>query len=538
MQDIIDQLHDDLRSAWRFRWVGLIAAVVVAVVGWAVVFALPDRYEAKTVVFVDTRTALKPVLQGLTMEQDVNVQLNYVRQSLFSGEQLERLARDTGVLGDLVLDPRKKAGILDDFSKRFVVDVRAASGRENERDSGGSLYTFSYQDPKRDRSLKVMETVVKTFIEETLGGKREGATNAQQFLETQLKSYELRLRQAENRLADFKKTNVGLMPTEQGGYFTQLQTEMDAAKKAENDLAVAQTRRAELGRQLRGETVVTATSMNSPTAGGLAGGGDTLSRVKEAQARLDEMLLRYTEKHPDVLAARATLTELQRRREVEVESLRRGDANAVASSGISSNPVYQSIQLQINQADVDIASLRGQLSQHRGKAAELKQRLDSAPKVEAEAAQLNRDYDINKAQYSAMLANYEKARLGEQADNAGSVRFEVVQPPTAGYGPVSPKRSLLLAGVLALAFGAGGGLCYLLTLLRPVVSSTRGLSELTELPVLGVVSAAFPQQLHAQARRDLFGFVTAAGGLVFVFVIVFALNWAGFRLALGASGAG
>ena len=44
---------------------------------------------------------------------------------------------------------------------------------------------------------------------------------------------------AEDKLAAFKKKNVGLMPSEQGGYFAQLQKETDDAKKAEIDLSIA-----------------------------------------------------------------------------------------------------------------------------------------------------------------------------------------------------------------------------------------------------------------------------------------------------------
>jgi uncharacterized protein involved in exopolysaccharide biosynthesis len=229
---------------------------------------------------------------------------------------------------------------------------------------------------------------------------------------------------------------------------------------------------------------------------------------------------------------------LQSRRQIEIESLRRGDANAVATSGVSSNPVYQSIQLQLNQADVEIASLRGQLSQHRGKASELRQRLDSAPKVEAEYAQLNRDYDTNKAQYSAMLSNYEKARLGEQADTADSVRFEVVQPPTSPYAPVWPKRMLLLAGVLLGSLGAGGLLSYALHLLGPVVASVASLNELTDLPVLGVVSAAFPREQRAEAKLELRHFMAAVAGLLIIFVITLALDWAQLRPPLHLPGLG
>lgn len=533
MNEILQRVTDEARSAWRFRWLGMGVAAVVAIVGWIVVFALPDRYEARASVFVDTRTALKPVLKDLAVEQDVNVQLNYVRQSLFSGSSAEAIARESGVLREDLVDPAKIASTLDGFTGRVKLDVRSASGRDSERDTAGSVYSFTYQDSNRARALKATETIVTHFVEQTLGGKREGAEHAQKFLVDQLKLYEERLRVAENRLAEFKKSNIGLMPTEQGGYFTQLQLEIDATRKAENDLNVAQQRRAELMRQLRGDAVLGASSSAIVSPSGVAAGGDTLSRIKEAQARLDELLLRFTDRHPDVIAARSALAELKVRREAEVESLKRGDAGAVAASGVSSNPVFQSIQLQLNQAEVEIASLRGQLAQHRTKAAELKQRLDTAPKVEAEYAQLNRDYDTNKAQYTQLLSNLEKARLGERADNAGSVRFEVVQPPTASYVPVSPRRLLLLAGVLFGAFVAGGGLTYLLHLLKPVISSAKSLAEITDARVLGVVSPAFPAKHRSQMRRDFARFVLAGAALGVVFIVVVLLNFANFRLDLG-----
>src|SRR3954470_24353402 len=98
MNNLFDQFFDILHSAWRFRWWALIVSATVAVLGWIYVFTMPDRFEADARVFVDTRTALKPVLQGLTVEQDVNAQLNFVRQSLLAGPQLQKIAEQTGVL--------------------------------------------------------------------------------------------------------------------------------------------------------------------------------------------------------------------------------------------------------------------------------------------------------------------------------------------------------------------------------------------------------------------------------------------------------
>jgi polysaccharide chain length determinant protein (PEP-CTERM system associated) len=316
---------------------------------------------------------------------------------------LEAIAKQTGVLPADLTDDRARVRILNRLSNHISLTVFSAGNQGDERSTAGTIYSFHYVDSTRERSLRVVETLLNTFVEETLGGKREGSEHAQKFLETQIKDYEQRLSSAEDRLAAFKKKNVGLMPSEQGGFFTQLQNEVDAAKKAETDLSIAMSRRDELAKQLHGDSAISAAGTSAPMAGGrgMSGGSDTLSRIQEAQAKLDELLLKYTDQHPDVIAARATLDELKKRRATELESLRRGDAGAVASSGAGNNPVYQNIQLELNKEDVEIAALRRQTAQHQTSVAEMRQRLNSAPQVEADFQQLNRDYDVNKAQYTS-----------------------------------------------------------------------------------------------------------------------------------------
>ncbi len=324
------------------------------------------------------------------------------------------------------------------------------------------------------------------------------------------------------------------MPADQGGYFAQLQKETDDAKKAEVVLSVAESRREELYKQLHSEQAISAAG-SSLSIGGNRVGGDTLSEIQQTQHRLDELLLKYTDEHPDVIATRATLADLKRRRAVELDSLRHGDAAAIASSGAGNNPVYQSMQLELNKADVEVAALRRQWAQHQSTVAELRQRLNSAPEVEAEFQQLNRDYDVNKAQYTALLESYQKARLGERADTAGSVRFEVVLPPTAPVTAIWPKRTKLLAGVFVAALALGAALAYALHVMKPLVMSTRGINEITEFPMLGVVSGAFPSRQRSQNRRQMWGFCTAAACLVLAFGLALVLNWSGARLLIQPS---
>ena len=534
MNPILHELRDQVSGSWRFRWFALAAAAVFALAGWSIVFSLRDRYEAGASVFVNTKTSLRPALQGLTVEQDVDAEINFVRQSLLADPSLQRIASQGGVLPSGRSDQQRQE-LIAETRNRIDISVRSANGREEDRNTAGSIYHIAYQDRDRARALRVVEILLDTLVNETLGGKREGSENAQQFLEAQIADYEKRLRQAEDRLAAFKSRHIGLMPAEQGGYFAELQKESEAVANAKTKLAAAESRRAALTRQLHGDVAVAAAAPGSSAAGsGTKGSFDTLSRIDEAQAHLDELLLKYTDAHPDVIAARQTLEDLKRRRAAEIESLRQGNPDAAAASRASTNPVYQSVQLALNQVDVDIADLNTELAQHEAKVAELRRSLDTAPQVEAEYAQLNRDYDVNKAQYTALLGNLQKARLGERADSAGSVRFEVVQPPSAPFGPVWPRRKLILLGVFAAALAAGAGLAYGLNYLFPVVSSAEALAQTVKIRLLGQVTAAFPERARLAFRRDVRYLSMASACLVLALGVALVLSQQGFRLSVTA----
>src|SRR3984893_11265667 len=351
MEELLQQAVGIARDVWRYRWLALAVAWGICFLAWPVVLFLPNKYEAHARVFVDPSTALKPVIQGIAIEQDVNSELNFVKQSLLSRAHLQKIVNETG-LGARVSNQQAMAGVLDDLSERIDIVAQAPTANSGDVPTPGKVYTISYRDGDRNRSLKVVQILLDSFMEGTLGGNRRGSATAQRFVEAQIKEYEVRLGDAEQRLAEFKKRNVGMVPGgQQSDYFRRLQNEIDAGKKTQTALGIAVTRRSALEGQLRGEApsaAGTAPSGMSTSKTGPQGGGDTLSRIQETQAKLDDMLLRFTEKHPDVIALRETLEELKQRRARELEALKRGDAGAAAASGASSNPVYQSIQLQLN----------------------------------------------------------------------------------------------------------------------------------------------------------------------------------------------
>jgi polysaccharide chain length determinant protein (PEP-CTERM system associated) len=521
MHDLIRQLQDYAQGMWRYRFQAVVTAWIVCLVGWLVVLALPPVYQATARVYVDTTAVLKPLLEGIAVEQDVRAQLNYVRQAMLSRPQLERVARETDL--DLsAVTPQQQETMLEKLAEN--IKIESLGSDENRRDQS-SLYTISVEGVDRQKSLKVVQSLVNSFVEDTLGGKRTGSDAAQRFLRDQIAEYDRRLAEAESRLAAFKKDNIGLVPGAQGDYFSRLQGETDAAQRVEAQLRVANQRRAELARQLNGEKPsIGAGAMSSPVM------LDMTSQIIAAQKNLDELLLRYTDKHPDVIAARETLAQLQTRQATELAAMQSGRGSVASMAGMAANPVYQQIQLQMNQVDVEIASYRSELALRQQNIANLRSMLDTAPEVEAEFARLARDYDVTKARYNELVNRLDRAQISEQAEQTGVVRFEVIDPPSVRLEPIAPNRPRLLVMVLLAGLLAGVGVAFLGQQLRPTFTSSRTLTEITGLPVLGAVARTWLDRYKAQQRVQLLRLAGATGALVLVFAVVLVFQDSGSQL--------
>jgi polysaccharide chain length determinant protein (PEP-CTERM system associated) len=524
MYEVIGDLLQHLRALWRWRWLAAAIAWAVCVAAWLVILFLPNVYESDARVYVDTRTALRPVLENIAIEQDVESQLNLVRQALLSRPQLEKVARKSD-LDVRVSDDADMDTLIRNLRDDININLQQREGDQAKRTD--SLYTISYRHPDREKSLSVVRNLVDTFVGDTIGGNRTDSDTAQRFLRDQIREYEERLSEAEARLADFKKRNVGLIPGgEKGDYFSRLNSEMESKQRAETELTLAVNRRAELQRQLgAARPYVPGTSGSVGSGGGAT--TDLSLRVQESEAKLEELLLRFTDKHPEVIALRNTIVELKQREARELADIKRGGAGSGAIRSLSANPVYQNIQLQLNQANVDIASLRGAVNQHNSEIATLRGVVDKAPEVEQELARLNRDYGVTKAQYEALVDRLEKARVTENADQTGIVRFEVIDPPSAAVEPVSPNRVLLTLGGLLAGLLAGVGAAFVAGQMSPTFANARALENATGLPVIGSVGAYAPDGSVQADLADRKRLTLAIGGLAALCLVVVAVGGAG-----------
>ncbi len=509
MQDLVQQIRREIRGTWRYRWYAMAAAWLICLLGWGFVLSMPDIYQANARVYVDADSRLAEVVGQVGVPPGVGSRVFVVRQAMLGRPQLERVARETDL--DLrATNEEEKEMLLASLREKISVTTGRSSNQAQ------NLYSISFEDHDRAMAISVVQTLLDTFVEDVLELKQRGAAEVSGYLQDQLSHYAGLLSQSEANLADFKKRYVGLLPGENGGIFEKLQMEMDTLKQLRLDLQIEQDRRDELRRQL-----TTTNAMLPEGAEGALGvgvpGGETAAAIKALQARRAELLLTFTEKHPDVIAIDEQLEQLAAQRRAELEALR-ASGNGMEGVANATNPVYQNAQIALNEAGVKIAGLRSQIAQREAIVNTLNSQINTIPEIEAEYSQLTRDYDQYRSLYNELLLQKERERLGSVGEERDVVSFNVVEPPSATFDPVAPQRGILLIGVLIAGLGAGGALAFLVHQLNPVFHDAETLQRIAGRPILGVVSRTWLERVRAGRRMDVTKFAAAAAGLVALFL--------------------
>jgi polysaccharide chain length determinant protein (PEP-CTERM system associated) len=511
MQEVIAQVLSVLRGAWRYRWLAVVIAWVVAIAGWIGVQFIPDKYTSSTQVYVDTESLLRPLLSGLAVDRDIMSQVGMMQAVMLSRPNLEKVAQQTDLLLSATTRQQQEE-VIDSLASRIQLGRPDGPAMQN-------TFQVSFDDNNPRVAHRVVTTLLDTFMEDSLGLKRSDTAVAQRFLESQIKEYEQKLVEAEDRLAQFKQRNVGMMPGSDGGYYARLEQESNNLQLLRQSYQQMQTRRDELARQLAGE---------EPTYGlmGSAEGNPIDGQIARFKAQRDQLLLQYTEKHPQVQSLNETIARL--------EEEKRGGAKVSASvaapgAGLTNeeavvrsldmNPVYQNLRMSLSQADADLAAIRGQMQAQQAAIAGLRDRVQAIPEVEAELARLNRDYEVNKRNYDTLVQRLESARISESADqSADNVKFRVIQPPIVPFKPSGPERAILNTLVLLAALGAGVGLAAVLGQMRPTFSTRDVLEKVTGVRVIGAITFAVQEGFVPWYRRQGVMIGAAVSLLVAVFL--------------------
>ncbi|MBV2096917.1 MAG: chain length-determining protein [Candidatus Thiodiazotropha sp. (ex Codakia orbicularis)] len=521
MNDIILQIKNYIRSAWRFRWAAVALSWAIALVGWAVVFVMPDKYESEAKVYVDTESVLRPLLEGLAVQNDMNQRLHLMTRTLLSHENLQNLILQTD-LDHLATTRLEREQLIDWLRETIIIDVdrRSIPGTQETE----NFYTIRYAYHDRFLAQKVVKVLLDIFVESALGDTRIESDAAQKFLQQQIREYEARLVEAENRLTEFKRKNVDTLPRDGVGVFQRLEEARSGLEEIQLQLKEARIRRDELKRQY---TTTLAEEERRIASLGITANADTPTgqRILAMQTRLDDLLLRYTDEHPDVRELRETIEDLKRQAAAAPPTV-----TASLPSTSTGTSALEQLKLSYRQSEVELRTIRLRHDEYKSRIDQLKKKLDTLPQVEAELTRLNRDYNINKENYQELVQRLESARMSEQADEAGdNLKFRIVEPPKVPILPIGPRRLLLSGLVLIVALGIGGGLAFMLSNIKPVYFDMRTLRSELEFPVLGQVTRLMTDDVKVKRRLEIGGFVSVVLLLFLLFVGFILIHVMGMR---------
>lgn len=495
-------IYQELQRAWPNRWLGYFVAFVIAAIVGLVVTILPDNYQSKAKVYINSAVVLEPLIQGLAVVDDNENRVRLLRvlqQTLLDKENVDRLIKTPGI--------------------GFDVSTAAARGRAADTIRAGmkvteeeqNLFTLEYVDTNPVRARNVAHGLLSLFIERNVVDARNQLTAARDFLDKQIAEYEVKLRAIEAQIAEFQVSNVDSLGT------STFQTRLSVARTALREAQVAR----QIAVQTRDKIQAQIASGSNATPifadGALPA---VVDRLNALQAQLNTLLLQYTDRHPDVIATRREISLLSEQYglgdtvasvaqpltvlpgQVPPESAvnsavgapQPGDMQKVSASGPTpivqpaSAPATAAVtgsKMRLLQANFAVAEADRRIAAAQAELAVIEQMMSTAPAAETTLEQLNRDHVVLKENFEQLIRRRESARMRTAADvAAGAEQFRIVVAPSVPDEPAGPDRSTFLLLGTMFAVAAGAGLAYALGLLRGTFVSATEAEEALGLPVI------------------------------------------------------
>lgn len=455
----------------RRRWIILSSICLTLIIGITLLFVLPKIYEAKTLIIIESQRVPQSYVQPLISE-DTAQRIATIKQQILSTSNLEKIIKDFNLFNE----PKHERLFLEDkvadLRKRISVDV-IGDKRQTE------AFTITFKGKNPDRVMRVANGLASYFINENLKVRESQAEGTSQFLDSQLESMRRKLEKVEEDIKNYRKNHMGELPE-------QLETNLKIMERLQESLTNKQQQLREA--KLRLSDLQNQTGKSGAQIVFIEGSGKTNqpsgTSLEDLRAELQTMQLRYTEKHPDIVRLKSRISAL------EAE-----EANSAGDKADYRIP--RELRAQISDSRRDVTTTEGEIEDLNRQITEYQQRIEDTPKREQELLGLKRDYQNIQASYDSLLnrkleadiaVSMERKQKGEQ--------FRVVDPAILPQRPSEPDPRKLFVMVVALGFGIGGGLSFLLEYRNPPFRHPLEIESAYEIPVL----TAIP---FIQKKRDI-----------------------------------
>jgi len=484
-----------LRRRRRYLVTIIPAAVFLSV---CLAYGLPAAYRATATILIEQSVVSQTMVATTVQSTAADVQIELVRRRALSIEELKKLVAKVDPYPDEPdLSIGDKARLVSDNTAVEKVDPITYKPLVN-----GNAFSIYYDNPNAALSSQVATQLARIFLEYNRKTRVESAEQTYRFLLEKSRVVEISMREAEQKIADFKRRYGAALPEDQ----MRNQSALDRAQVALDDtggrIRLAEQREIDLSLQL---------SQISPTLIGSV--LTTPNDIATLKAQLADAELKYKPDHPDVKRLRRAIEELVARR------------GSVSGTGAPrpDNPEYLRTASALQAARQELAALRGIAARGQAERELLQSQLAIAPSVEKDYAQLIRNRDLLKDQYQQLQGKLQEADIGKSYENEQQgERFTMIRAPSVPDSPYSPNR----LGLILIGFVLGGALAIGFAVMAdnadPTVRSYIDVQEAVNIPMLGAIPVLHNPLDRRHTRRVLVSGVAvlAVAAVATAFVVI------------------
>ncbi len=504
----------DLTRILKRRF-GLIAGVSGAIVLLAVLVSawMPDEYESKAILLIEPQTISSELVESNLEDTDLNSRLHLIQMQILSRPRLSKIIDDLDVYPDESKDYTREE-IIERMRDEITVvpllsELEARAGIKNQQ---VQINTFQLAFRHRDRkaSADVANRLARSFVDEHIRERTRASSDTSEFIDTELTRLAEQIAVIESRIAEVKGANTGALPEDLPANQRLHERILGQIRDAQRDLAIAESDEAFYGQQvITGATDFYKFRGNEMTPE---------RRLELLRLQLSEyQSRRYTEKHPDMISARAEIAELEAKLAQEDSS--KDDSELSIAQ--------QNAKSEQSRAALRAAATRGELERLRAQVDAIESNLANTPRVAEQLAALEREHEhlfnsyqdySGKRLEASVAADMERRQKGE--------KFRVLEEAVPEEEVASPNRPVIfvMSVVLGLALGLGAAL--LAEAGDGSFHDPRLLQERLGIPVLASVPNVLLASDRAVARRRRFRAALAASMVTgVVLVAAVAGNW-------------
>tara|TARA_Y100001001_G_scaffold84981_1_gene83193 strand:- start:12171 stop:13742 length:1572 start_codon:yes stop_codon:yes gene_type:complete len=448
IQFILDVLRAVKLELYRKRVAAVIIFIVVTAGVLVFGYVTPKTYTSEALLYADQSNILQPLLRGQAEVTQID-RVNEAREMLQSRSFLEQVALDSGLISGSEID-QVRNNVVSQLRKQV-----------NLRVSNRNFLELRYTSGDADQSFQVLSSVLDNFLERTVSKKRSESRSAFEFIDSQVKSYQRQLEEAEQRLKDFKSENQEGTEGSVLGRIENLRRDIENLKleiqQTESEVRLTRS-------QLEKEEPVRRITVDP-------GRSSAERRLATLRQEMDSLLLRFHEKHPDVVSIKDQIADLENQVSTQSDDSREGSVTEVLE-----NPVYENLKIQLSESSTRLEVQKNRLASLRRLLEEAFKRSQRVAENQAELSELTRDYDVTRGVYEDMLQRRERARLSMTLDVQGEgVSYKIQEP--ASYPARWDGLQLIQVGLAGPFLGSALvlGLVTLLVMLDQRLRSPRGL---------------------------------------------------------------